>query len=223
MVDTRQAVAGRRSVTALFVLLALAGPAVFVAVVTRLFGNEPTLPITVAIQGVYCCLAAALVRVALRIEHAPVTSLGLKWPTWRTFALAAVLFTLVQFVLPLITTPLVRLFSTAGLEAGIRHIAPWPVWFRLVAALTGGVIEETLYRGYATERLVTLTGSRWIGGALAALGFGLAHIPAWGSTFALAADLPFGVLMTFVYVWRRDLLANILAHSTALVVALLSV
>jgi hypothetical protein len=74
MVDIRQSVAQRRSVTALFVLLALAGPAVFVAVVTRLFGNEPALPITVAVQGLYCCLATALIWVALRIEHAPITS-----------------------------------------------------------------------------------------------------------------------------------------------------
>ncbi len=51
--------------------------------------------------------------------------------------------------------------------------------------------------------------------------FGLAHIPAWGSAFAIAADLPLGILMTAVYLWRRDLIANILAHSAALVVGLL--
>jgi hypothetical protein len=34
---------------------------------------------------------------------------------------------------------------------------------------------------------------------MAAVAFGLAHIPFWGSAFALAADLPFGILMTAVY------------------------
>jgi membrane protease YdiL (CAAX protease family) len=89
-------------------------------------------------------------------------------------------------------------------------------------AVTGGAIEEMLYRGYATSRLVEMTGSRWRGGFVAALAFGLAHIPAWGSGFALAADLPFGVVMTVVFLWRRDLAANIFAHSAALVAGLLA-
>jgi membrane protease YdiL (CAAX protease family) len=56
-----------------------------------------------------------------------------------------------------------------------------------------------------------------------ALAFGLAHVPAWGLGVALGADLPFGIVMTLFYLWRRDLLANILAHSAGLVVGLLTV
>ena len=46
-------------------------------------------------------------------------------------------------------------------------------------------------------------------------------VPTWGLSFALAADLPFGLLATWFYLWRRDLGANSLAHSTALIVAML--
>ena len=42
------------------------------------------------------------------------------------------------------------------------------------------------------------------------------------STTSLAADLPFGILMTLLYLWRRDLAANAIAHAAALVVGLLS-
>jgi membrane protease YdiL (CAAX protease family) len=91
-----------------------------------------------------------------------------------------------------------------------------------VVGVTGGAIEETLYRGYAIERLATITGRRWLGGAISAVAFGLAHVPGWGIGFALAADLPFGIVMTLFYLWRRDLVANILAHSTVLVVSLLT-
>ena len=90
-------------------------------------------------------------------------------------------------------------------------------------ALTGGAVEETLYRGYAVERLATITGNTWLGGGIAALVFGLSHAPFWGMRFALATDLPFGMVMTAFYLWRRDVVANILAHSTALAVAMLSV
>ena len=40
--------------------------------------------------------------------------------------------------------------------------------------------------------------------------------------FALGADLPFAIVMTVFYLWRRDLLANILAHSGGLVVSLVT-
>lgn len=40
--------------------------------------------------------------------------------------------------------------------------------------------EEGLDRGYATERLASLTGNYWIGSAIALLAFGLAHVPMWG-------------------------------------------
>jgi len=205
-----------------FLLLALAGPPAFVMVTERLLGTSPGVGVQVAAQAVYCALAAALVWSALRAERSTLASIGLRRPTWRTWLLAAGIFCVVQFVLPAITTPVVQFFGTAGVTAGVQRLATVPVWLRLVMALTGGAIEETLYRGYATSRLVDMTGSRWRGGVIAALAFGLAHIPAWGSAFALAADLPFGVFMTVVFLWRRDLVANILAHSAGLVVGLLA-
>jgi len=51
----------------------------------------------------------------------------------------------------------------------------------------------------------------------------LARVPAWGVSFALAADLPFGILMTIFYLWRRDLPANMLAHASVLVVQMLTI
>ena len=44
----------------------------------------------------------------------------------------------------------------------------------------------------------------------------------WGLAFSLVADLPFGIVMTAFYLWRRDLLANIIVHSGGLVVAMLT-
>ena len=97
-----------------------------------------------------------------------------------------------------------------------------PAWFRLFVGVTGGVVEETLYRGYGVERLAAITSRRWQGGAIAAVAFALAHIPAWGVGFALAVDLPFGLVITLFYLWKRDLLANIFAHSAGLVVGMLT-
>jgi len=79
-----------------------------------------------------------------------------------------------------------------------------------------------LYRGYAVERLVSVMDNYWLAGLVAVIAFGLAHIPFWGIGPALGADLPFGLVMTLFYLWRRDLIANCIAHSGALVVSLLS-
>ena len=96
------------------------------------------------------------------------------------------------------------------------------MWFRVLLGISGGAIEEIFYRGYAIERLATITGRPWLAGLIAAVIFGLSHIPYWGLGFALAADPPFGLLMSAFYLWRRDLLANIFAHSTGLVIAMLT-
>jgi membrane protease YdiL (CAAX protease family) len=112
------------------------------------------------------------------------------------------------YLLPVITTPLVNALGSGGVEGGLRRLAHLPPWFRIVLAVTGGAVEETLYRGYAVERLATITGRPWLGGAIAAAAFALAHVPGWGVGFALGADLPFGIAMTLFYLWRRDLVTS---------------
>ena len=97
-----------------------------------------------------------------------------------------------------------------------------PIWFRVIAGFTGGMVEEVLYRGYAIERLAVLTGKRWVAASVSAGIFGLAHIPLWGVAFSLGADLPFGIVMTIFYLWRRDLVANMMAHGGGLAVAMVT-
>jgi membrane protease YdiL (CAAX protease family) len=115
------------------------------------------------------------------------------------------------------------LLDLGGFEPGLDAIVRLPVWFRVFVAVTSGIAEETLYRGYAVERLSEMTGRPWVGGFLAVTAFAAAHIPFWGVGPALGADLPFGALMTGFYLWRRDLVANVTAHSVLLLASMLSV
>src|SRR5688572_20051595 len=168
-------------------------------------------------------MAAFLLWFVVRVERLPLTSIGLRRPTWLTVVSGIGLLAVTSFVLPIVTTPLQQALGTGGLHAGVDQIPTSPKSTRVVVGLTGGIIEEIFYRGYAIERLATITGRAWLGGLISAVVFGLAHIPGWGIGFALAADLPFAVVTTAFYLWRRDLLANILAHSTGLVVAMFTV
>jgi len=204
-------------------IVALAGPPLFVVVPDRLSGESPGLGIQVALQLLYCGLAAFIVWFVLRVEHLPLRSIGFRRPSWSA-VLGAVLVALAAlYLLPIVTTPLVNALGDGGLETGVQRLAAVPAWFRVLLAVTGAAVEETLYRGYAVERLTMLTGRAWLGGAIATIGFALAHIPWWGLGFALAADLPFGILMTLFYLWKRNLPANILAHTIALLVGIFTV
>ena len=208
--------------TAIGLTIALAGAPLFVVVSEWLFGESPAIAIQVALQFLYCGMAAVLLWIVLRGERLPLTSIGLKRPTWLTVVSGIGLLLVSTYVLAPLLAPLQEALGTEGLQAGMDQLAAMPMWFRVVVGLTAGMIEEIFYRGYAIERLATITGRAWLGGLISAVIFGLAHIPEWGLGFALAADMPFGLLMTAFYLWRRDLVANMIAHSTGLVVAMLA-
>jgi len=189
----------------------------------RLLGDNLTLGQHFVLQLILCGLAGFVVLIVVRFERLPLRSIGLRKPTWATPITAALLVVFAFVLQPRLTAPLVKSWGESGRDAGVAMIASWPAWFRLFVAVTSGIVEETLYRGYAVERLIAVTGRTWLGAVLAMLAFGAAHIPAWGAGFALTNDLAAGVVLVLVYVWRRDLIANILAHSTGLVIGLFAV
>jgi len=188
-----------------------------------LFGEHLTLTQHFVLQLILCGLAAFVVLIVVRFERLPLRSIGLRKPTWSTPVTAAVLIVFAFVLQPRLTAPLVKLWGESGRDAGVAMMASWPAWFRLFVAVTSGIVEETLYRGYAVERLIAVTGRTWLGAALAMLAFGVAHIPAWGTGMAMTSDLAAGVVLVLVYIWRRDLIANILAHSTGLIIGLFAI
>jgi uncharacterized protein len=161
--------------------------------------------------------------IVLRWEQLPFASIGVSRPDVMTGVLAVSVILVAHYLLPLLSTPMLHALGLGGFESGLEAIANQPTWWRVCVALTSGPVEEVLYRGYAVERLGTLTGSLPLGGLLAAAAFGLAHTPFWGLGPALAANLPFGIVMVAAYIWRRDLCATAIAHSGLLLIGLLSV
>ncbi len=199
--------------------VACAGPPVLAAA-EGAFGHPPTLPVQVGLQGALCALAAVVVVIVRRSERLPLSSIGVRRPDARTGVLTVGLVLVAYYALPLLTAPLLARLGLGGFEAGLDVLRSQPRWWRICVALTSGPVEELLYRGYAVERLAALTGRWSVGGAIAALVFGLAHAPFWGLGPALAANLPFGVLMVAAYAWRRDLVANAAAHTALLLITM---
>lgn len=81
----------------------------------------------------------------------------------------------------------------------------------ILIALTAGVTEELLFRGYAIERLSEISGSTTIGACAAYVIFVGLHAPFWG----IGGTLQIGVwslLVTWLYVRRRTLVPCIVMH-----------
>jgi membrane protease YdiL (CAAX protease family) len=95
--------------------------------------------------------------------------------------------------------------------AGMEQALALPIWLRVVAVVTAGIVEETLFRGYTVTRLARLTGSLWLAAGLAASVFAALHLPVWGRGPSLAVLIG-GLVTTAFFIWRRDLLAMIIAH-----------
>ena len=209
--------------TALGLVVALAGAPALAAVSSGIVGDRSNLGLQVVLQLVFWSLALLLAVVVLRFERLPLASIGLRRPGWPTLGTAALLFSAGFVLQPFVVGPLVRAWGQQGADAGIAKLATFPAWFRVLLGTTGGVVEEMLYRGYAIERLITIMRSTWRGTTIAVLAFALSHIPEWGVGFALTADLFAGVVFAFFYLWRRDLVANMLAHSAGLIVAMFTI
>ena len=212
-----------RVATAVGLLMALAGPPLLAFGSDRVFGASPRLGVQVLQQFAFCAIAAIVVLATRRSEQLPLASIGVRRPNWGSAISAVGIVLVARYLLPMLTTPLMTALDLGDFRTGLDVIGRQPVWWRVCTALTSGLVEEVLYRGYAVERLATLTGRLPLGGLLATVAFGAAHIPFWGLGPALAADLPFGALMTAVYVWRRDVVANAAGHITLLLIGLVSV
>ena len=96
-------------------------------------------------------------------------------------------------------------------DAQAAAIVGGSVVYALCLSVRAGVVEEILFRGLAIEQLTTLTGRRWLAAIIATVVFVVIHALRfdWVQLVPIAAV---SIVLTGLYLWRRDLWANIIAH-----------
>ena len=156
-------------------------------------------------------LLGAVVAIALNFERQPLSSLGVRPVSgrsliWGLIAAAALIYGVIPVAMVILS-----LTGLPTFEQGLARVLALPLWLRVGAVATGGVVEEVLYRGYAITRLEALTGSGVFAAAVSVLIFALAHWPLCGPGPVVTFVLSGGFLAAW-FLWRRDLLANIVAH-----------
>jgi len=199
-----------RSVIYLGLVVALVLPYLTYLLVGGIFGKEQSVARVVIGMVVHWINLLAVLFVVLQLERQPLSSIGLRPWRWGTLFFGVLAGFVVLLSYPLIAMLNSRLGLTTD-ESLFRFLASLSFWIRLGVVLTAGFFEETLYRGYAFERITYLTGSKWLAGVVTLAAFTLMHIPAVGFVHLLPVFIV-GLFVTLLYIWRRNLALNIVAH-----------
>ena len=218
---TRDAVlCRRRPPAATFVGLgvALLLPLLTNLVVTYVLGVTPSRALITVGLATHWVVFALLLVIVMRWEREPLESIGWRSPRWFTLPLGIAAGVAIAVVSGFVSQRL-------GLKSDTHFLAflqSLPLVVRVALVITAGVFEETLYRGYGIERLSKYFGGKWVAAALTLVLFTLAHASAVGAA-QLAPIVLVSGLVTLLYLWRRDLLLNMVVHATIDAIGLLVV
>lgn len=109
-----------------------------------------------------------------------------------------------------------------GPDAATSFLLPHTQFERLlwiVMALTAGICEEALFRGYLQRQFMALTNSAAAGIALSAVAFGAAHsYQGWRHAIQIAL---LGAMLGGLAFWRKSLRPGMISHATQDVLAIL--
>ena len=156
--------------------------------------------------------SAVVLAIMLFGERLTFRSVGLKWPRWTDFGpmFLMLLATFVGNGIALTIATALAGHPPPYVAAGVLAI---PLALRAAVAVTAGMCEEFLCRGYAIERLTALTGNRFIGAAVPCVLFTLGHVRLYGFGLGLLPVFATAIALTTLYVWRRNLVLNMLMHA----------
>jgi membrane protease YdiL (CAAX protease family) len=170
---------------------------------------EQRLVSTVAFWGVGLLL---LFWITL-VEQRPLSSIGLGRPTlnmlaWGIGAGVACTLALNSLDWVAITFHLVPDPSPPPADANLITL---PLAMRAALVVTSGFAEELLFIGYPISRLLEMTRSRWISVLVPGLIFVALHIPGRSPADLVSVAIA-AALFSGLFLWRRSLWTNIIAH-----------
>jgi membrane protease YdiL (CAAX protease family) len=167
-------------------------------------GIRPSLAVVIAPLWAITLLLLLMVRA---LEGESYASIGIRTPSRADLGWGVVGYG-TGFVSIAVGDPVVQWLGLRSAEAVAAQQLTWAIPLVL---LTSPITEEILFRGYAIERLEKLTGRTEPAVVVSVAAFLLAHVPLWGVGGALQF-LPWSILISVLYVWRRNLPACIVMH-----------
>ncbi len=193
------------AVTWFGIFLALFGLLIVRSIATR-YNSGSDFSIALEREALMWSCVVALILIIRKGEHQTWDSIGIGTSSVKQSILWGGIITVI-------------LGAVGGVVAGLLHfnggqsgetLSKFPLWLVILIVLRAGVVEELFYRGYAIERLQSFGMNRYLAGVVPLVIFGVAHITnGWANVFLALA---LGAVLTGFYLWRRDLVANMIGH-----------
>jgi uncharacterized protein len=176
----------------------------FKAVFKMPLGNGLTISKEVIIFG----LVGLLLWIIIKKEQLPLDSIGIREIGWRQTAIWTIITGLLCLVGLLACLAIIQ---AIGWEYGKTES---PVKLSMLTTtlvmLRAGIAEEVFFRGYIYERLKVLLKNKWIAIAFSIIPFALFHYSQ--GLPGIFISLGLGGILTAMYLWKRNLKANMIAH-----------
>lgn len=170
-------------------------------------------------EFIFWVMAATIVLYVLTVEGKSLTSIGLRRPSlWSVgFGVlgAVVAFAGMAFIYVVLLPHIDPSYATKTSNLQSLSLA-----LKIAIVLRAAIFEEVFYRGFMIERLNAIFGSRTAAAALSWAAFTAAHLGYWGWGSILLAGFG-GAVLTGLYLWRRDLVSNVIAHGLTDAISLL--
>jgi membrane protease YdiL (CAAX protease family) len=150
--------------------------------------------------------AAALLIIVRCCERLSFRSIGLdicRW--WKSIAWG--------FLIAIVSAAVVgslAYLTGYGHGPGSAAFEKLPLWLITLIVFRAGVVEELFYRGYAIERLQMVGLGRFWSVTIPLVIFSLGHWSGGAANILIAFAA--GITLTGFYLWRRDLVANMIGH-----------
>ena len=157
-------------------------------------------------EGLILACAAGLLLFVYYVEKLPLTSIGIGTSVWWKSVLWGVVTAAACFVAA------GAIIHATKFEGGphAHDFDKLPLWLVTVIVIRAGFVEELFYRGYAIERLQSLGWPKAAAALVPLVIFAALHYS--GGPVNVLVAFTLGGILTLFYLWRRDLVANIVAH-----------
>jgi membrane protease YdiL (CAAX protease family) len=150
--------------------------------------------------------ALALIITIRRGEHLPMSSIGLGTTRWWK----SILWGFVIAIVSAVAIGTLAYVTGYGHGPGSAAFEKLPLWLITLIVFRAGVVEELFYRGYTIERLRLIGLGRFWSVTIPLVIFSLGHWSGGAANILIAFTA--GLILTGFYLWRRDLVANMIGH-----------
>lgn len=164
-------------------------------------------------SGLEWLVTAVLIAFVVNIEGRTLGSIGLRIPTNDEMVSGVVLGTLVVLVAMATTTFFLERVEVDTTDDVSVLFLVQPAHWKVFLALTAGITEEIIFRGYLVERALALTGSGLVAGILSVGAFTLAHRPRRRSLGVLFPILGMAVGFVVAYLVVRNVVVLAIVHA----------